>query len=341
MERKQKIKKVIILSIIMVVCGLSCLFFDFVNPWIVQGLFNNFNIISNKDALLVHYVSVGQGDAIAINLPDGKTALIDVGSQSGTSAQANYVKDFVLNSKLNNKIDYLILTHADSDHIGATMKVLQDFDIETIYYPVVQSTSKTYQEMNSYVKENKKYVLMNTTIDLSANGYSFVIYEPIDYSNTNSSCPLIKLEYKNKSFLFTGDITSSVELKYLSKYGDEISCDVLKVSHHGSKTATSELFLDETSPDYAVISSGNRYGHPDDEVINKLNQNEIKTLRTDEQGNIVFVVGNNYDLQYKTGEYHITMLSLDYRYLILVFEICCGIKIILILSKKEKKSSNS
>ena len=114
-------------------------FYSFINPKIINGLANSFNLVTSEKNLLVHFIDVGQADAIAINLPDGKTMLIDDGSKEYNVSYVNYLKENVTSSKTNNKIDYLVLTHADSDHVGGTMKLLKNFKIKTIYMPKIVS----------------------------------------------------------------------------------------------------------------------------------------------------------------------------------------------------------
>ncbi|MBQ8615381.1 MAG: hypothetical protein IJ415_02325, partial [Clostridia bacterium] len=173
--------------------------------------------------------------------------------------------------------------------------------------------------------------------------YRFTFFELLNDTNTNDSSQVVKLEYRNKSFLFTGDISTSVEDNYINTYGEKLDCDVLKVAHHGSSSSTSEEFLNCVSPNYAVISVGenNDYNHPNDAVINLLNYYNVNILRTDEHGDIMFVVGKDYDLKILNNKYYITNLTLDYRIYVLVVDVILfGVAIVVIIKKEKKKSKH-
>lgn len=340
MTIKQKIIKSSVIFSIMLALSAMCLFYDFFNPLIVNGLLNRFDLVSRNENLLVHFIDVGQGDAIAINLPDGKTMLIDNGTKETNVSCVNYIKENVLNSKTNNKIDYLVLTHADSDHIGGTMKILKNFDINIVFMPKIMSNSQTFEEIYSFIDKNCKYITLGEEFELFAKGYRFTFFEILNDGNTNDSSQIIKLEYMNKSFLFTGDISSEIEKAYVLTYGEELNSDVLKISHHGSKTATSAQFLDCVTPKYAVISVGknNDYNHPHQEVLNILNINNVEIKRTDKHGDIMFVVGNDYDLQVLNRDFYITNLSLNYTIYIAVVDAILVVNIVLVFVKKDKKN---
>ena len=130
MKNKQKIKISIVLSVIMLTISLFCVFYAKINSTIENFMFNKFGVISRKGNLLVHFIDVGQGDAIAVNLPNDEVLLIDAGPKNNNVKFTNYVKQNVLNSKTDLVIDYLILTHADADHIGGAMLLLQEFDVK-------------------------------------------------------------------------------------------------------------------------------------------------------------------------------------------------------------------
>lgn len=163
------------------------------------------------------------------------------------------------------------------------------------------------------------------------------VYGPYESSDTNDSCPIIRLEYLETSFLFTGDISTDIEEKLLTNYYENIDCDIIKIAHHGSKYSSSLEFLQAVSPEYAVISCGkNSYGHPTDTVINNIIEVGSSVLRTDLQGNILFSVveQNSYDVL--TGDYIITGLILDYRFFVLIIDIILLVSICVLIFKKEK-----
>ena len=315
-----------------------CIFHSWINPFIINGLEKRFNLVSNQNNLLVHFINVGQADAIAINLPDGKTMLIDNGSKKYNVDYIKYLKENVVHSKHNNKLDYLVLTHADSDHIGGTMKLLKNFEINTIFMPQIVSNSQTFEEIYNYVMKNCNYKTLGGEFEINKNGYKIKFFEQLNSVDTNNSSQVVKLEYKKKSFLFTGDITTDVEDDYILAYSNELNCDVLKVAHHGSKTSTSQMFLNRVTPQYAVLSVGenNDYNHPSDEIVDRLISNNIKILRTDKNGNILFVVGNDYNLLVLDGNYYITGLTLDYSIYILCLDLILFVVAILIVLKGNK-----
>ena len=151
MFTKQKIKKLIIILIFMIIFTLSLVFYDVINSKIINVFANRFNIVSNKDNFLVHFIDVNQADAVAINLPDGKVMLIDNGSKEVNTTYVNYLRENVIHSKRNNYVDYLVLSHSDMDHIGGTMKLLKNFNIGTIYMPKLASNSNGYAEIINYL----------------------------------------------------------------------------------------------------------------------------------------------------------------------------------------------
>lgn len=338
MNKKRKMNKLIFIIVIMSALSLTCVFYNYLNPKIISSLGENFNIISRKNNLLVHFIDVGQGDAIAVNLPDGKVMLIDNGSKDCNVDYVNYIQENVLNSKINNKIDYLILTHADSDHVGGTMKLLKNFKINLVYMPKIKSNSDTFKEINDYVTENCNYQLLGDGFEIKTNKYQIIFFEQQNSSNTNDSSQVVKLTFMNKSFLFAGDISEEVEDDYIKKYQNELDCDVLKVAHHGSKSSTSQQFIDVVTPKFAVLSVGdnNDYNHPNEEIVNRLESNGVKILRTDNQGDIMFVMGSEHDFQVLCGTYFITNLPLDYRIYILILDIILFAAMIVLIIQKEK-----
>ena len=340
MTIKQKIKKLIVWFCIMLVLTSLCLFYSNCNSSIINLLADRFNIVSSKNNLMVHFISVGQGDAIAINLPDGKVLLIDTGLKETNISYTNYLQHNVLNNSVGDKIDYLMLTHGDIDHSGGAMRVLKNFNVDNVYLPKLDSTSNYYKELKNYVTENFLFEFLSDEINISGNNYKIEIFNPIESKNPNDSCPLIKIEYMQQSFLFTGDISDSVERQMINNYGYRLDCDVLKVAHHGSGTSTCQEFLDITTPEYAVISVGNNDdGHPTNAVLNRIEHSNINCLRTDVDGNVLFIVGENYNLKNINGKYWITSSSLDYRNLILVVNALILVNIITIIFKKDGKKN--
>ena len=317
---------------------LSCVFYANINKFFKVFLSENFNIAKYQDNLLVHYISVGQGDATAINFPDGRVMLIDAGPDDSASTLSNYLTNKVFNNKRDNTIDYFILTHSDADHIGGAMRILSDFDIGVVYMPIIESDTNVYKNLVNYINDNNiNNEIISEKLALLG-GVNVEIFKPLDRTSTNNTCPLIKLEFYDTSFLFTGDIDSSAENEFIRLYGDKLDVDILKVAHHGSPYSTSDEFIKVTTPKYSVISVGkNSYGHPSSEVLNRLEANGVENYRTDINGNVLFVVGNDYENIILTGNYTITNLLIDYRIFVLIIDSIIIFEIIIISIKKCKK----
>lgn len=344
MQPKQK-KKLIILLSIMCVLAIISLFSTAINLGMSNLLLNGFKVVSNNNSLLVHFVSVGQGDAIAINLPNGKTMLIDVGPINSNTALTDYLQSNVLHSKRKNNIDYLVITHPDQDHFGGALRVLENFAVGTIYLSKFENTSANgYPELLEFIQNAKiDAKTIENGINLSQNGVEIEFFGPLEqFSSSNESCPVIKLSYLNKSFLFTGDIDETIEKDLISEFGQALNCDVLKVAHHGSKTSSCLEFLQIATPDYAVISCGiNGYGHPTDEAMNNIKTVGANILRTDLQGNVLFAVSNNYNLVNLNDDYKITPLKIEIRYVILFVDAIISVRVVVLMLKKEENTKKS
>ena len=139
MFTKQKIKNLIILGVVILILSITCIFKSFFNPIVINFFVNEFDLVSIDKNILVHFINVGQADAAAINLPDGKVLLIDSGSESNNTDYVNYLKENVLHTKRNSYIDYLVLSHADMDHVGGTLKLLNEFNVGTVFLPKIAS----------------------------------------------------------------------------------------------------------------------------------------------------------------------------------------------------------
>lgn len=254
------------------------------------GLTNfNSNKANNADInkMFVHYIDVGQGDCILVQV-NNKNLLIDSGPKSDRRKLFNYLSGLNLN-----KLDYVIATHPHEDHIGNMDDIIKTYSIGTFYAPKVESTTKSFEDMVDALKDKnlKVHVLKNNSnsIDLGENTKVNVFSPNKDfYDNLNNYSPVIKIQYGNTSFLFTGDAEKEVEKEILNN-NEDISADVLKVGHHGSSTSTSKDFLKKVNPSIAVISVGkdNIYNHPDAITTKLLDESNIKTYRTDKDGTIV------------------------------------------------------
>lgn len=260
--------------------------------------------VSNEynSKLKIHYIDVGQGDSILVQ-KNYSNMLIDTGTNESTGKLISYLKKQNIR-----KIDYLILTHPHEDHIGGADAVIKDFDIGKIYMPRVASSTRTFKDVlramkDKGLKANEPELLEN----LKLGDANFTFYGPInsEKGDLNTYSIILKLTYGNTKFLFTGDAQAQNERAMIANNYD-LSADVLKLGHHGSRTSTSNEFLDKVNPKYAVVScgKGNDYGHPHKETVNKLKSRNIPLYRTDESGTIICTSdGKNINFNCNPGDY--------------------------------------
>ena len=236
--------------------------------------------ITNTNNLKVYYFDVGQADSILI-VNNNSTMLIDAGNNDDGELVVNNIKKLGIS-----KLDYVIGTHPHEDHIGGLDDVIDAFDIGTIYMPKVQTNTKTFEDVLDSVsnkgltitapKIGDKFQVGNANCEVMSTGE--------DSSNLNSTSIVIRMEYNNKSYLFMGDAE-----KINEDSREWPQTDILKVGHHGSSTSSSQNFLDQVKPKIAVIQlgEGNKYGHPHDEVIKRLENIGAIIYRTDLQKDIL------------------------------------------------------
>lgn len=240
--------------------------------------------------LQVHFIDVGQGDSTLI-MCDGHSMLIDTGDDSKGTAIQNYLMKHGVE-----KLDYLVLTHPDSDHIGGAPVIITKLDIDNVFMSNYEKDNNTYMKVIQAL-DNKLLKWSTPMVGSSYNLGSAVITMLAPnkvYDNPNDASIALIVENGNNRFLFTGDAEETAEVDILNN-GLNVSADVYHVEHHGSKTSSSESFLSEISPTYAVIScaEGNSYGHPDAETLNNLRGMEVQVFRTDEQGSIIAISDGN------------------------------------------------
>ena len=209
----------------------------------------------------VYFVNVGQGDSIIIK-NKSYTVMIDTGGNKSFDMAEETLIPF-MNKKKITHLDALILTHDDFDHSGAKDSLIENFKVKNLL---------TEPEQFPYTVGDLTFYNLNT----------------FDFEEENDKSLVLSLEFIHKKFLFTGDASVITEEKILEKY--DVDCDILKVGHHGSNTSTSEKFLKAASPEEAIISCGekNSYGHPHEEIIDRLKKYNIKIRRTDEEGTICY-----------------------------------------------------
>lgn len=237
--------------------------------------------------LQVHFIHVGQGASQLLIGPTGKTMLIDGGNNHMEEEIVAYLRDQGIG-----KVDILIGTHPDADHIGGLDAVVDHFDIGKIYMPRVQSNTKTFESLLLSIQQKGLKVTTakaGLTLDWEQGAEVIMIAPAGEYEDTNEMSAVVHVTFGETSFLFTGDAGTKSEADMIAS-GANLKADVLLVGHHGSATSTGEAFLEKVSPAYAVIQVGkNSYGHPTEAVLNRLSDRGVRIFRTDEQGHIVFV----------------------------------------------------
>lgn len=316
-------KNIILVSILLVVI-VAFLFFAYYKGWLDNffkkekspTLSTAGGYVTTVDTLMdikVNFLDVGQGDSMIIELPDGKNMIIDSGKYSKAK---NAIKDFA-DSKNITTFDYLLLTHADQDHVGNMAWLIDTYNIKYIFRPNNYSshtesaelpsdfnskteggyvvTTETYAKfmVSAYNEQctveivNKDSDFTNTVIFGGAEyKYTFDFLTPVasksdvKYSDPNNYSPIVVLKYRGYSIMFTGDAEEEMLEEYVETYSNTNNIDVLKVGHHGSYNATTQEFVDAIDPEFAVIQCGlyNEYGHPHAQALQILKTHDENIL---------------------------------------------------------------
>jgi competence protein ComEC len=235
--------------------------------------------------LQVLFLDVGQGGSQLLISPSGKTMLIDAGNNDKEEVMLAYLKKYQIE-----KLDLVVGTHPDADHIGGLDKVIDHTSVGRIYMPRVSANTKTFESLLQSIK-NKNLQVQTAKAGLTLEWDEAVKLEMVapvgTYDDPNNMSAVIKVTYGSTTFLLTGDAESQSE-KDMGKSGVDLSATVLGVGHHGSKSSTSAIFLKKVNPKYAIIQSGkdNNYGHPDKTVLSRLKKAGAEVFRNDLQGTI-------------------------------------------------------
>jgi len=238
---------------------------------LVMILCSPFIKFSISDITKVYFLDVGQGDSIYI---ENNTCKLMIDSYQSTES-------FLKNRGVYT-LDYLILTHSDSDHIKEAQDIIDHFLVKNLVLSAYIDDYPTYLTPKSWIKAGDHLTCGNLELNFIS---------PLKrYENRNLNSLVFQILIDRTVFLFTGDIEGEVELDLINHYGFLLKSDVLKVAHHGSSTSTGESFLYHVSPDTAIISAGyeNKFKFPSDSVIQRLQENNIMIYRTDLQGTIIF-----------------------------------------------------
>lgn len=238
--------------------------------------------LEDKDKFKIYFIDVGEADSTLI-FSNGEYALVDAGNNRDGEKLVNYFNSLGITN-----IKYLIATHIHEDHIGGMDNIIRSFNIENYLTTEEENKTRTFTEIGKCLnekgissivpKEGENYPLGDANLE--------VLSISKDEDDLNDTSIVLRLTYKNTSYLFMADASKNIELKLLDK---DIRSDLLKVGHHGSRDSTSAQFLRRVNPEYAVISVGknNDYGHPHSITLNKLERIDTKVYRTDELGTII------------------------------------------------------
>jgi len=278
--RHKKIKKRFIGIITALICIISTWYFG-------EELYPKQEITYvTSGNLEVHYIDVGQGDATLVKC-GGNAMLIDAGGNSKGTAVQKYLMDQGVN-----RLDYVIATHPDEDHIGGLDVILYKFDVNLVMLPDYEKDTKTYREMIQVIKDKRYHSIQPEVGETYSLGNAqFTIIAPNEaYSDANNNSIGIILQNGSNRFYLSGDAEES-SINDILQNSIDIRANVYKVAHHGSAKATTPELLQTISPDYAVLSCGedNSYGHPHQEVLAELAAEGVEVFRTDIQGSIVAV----------------------------------------------------
>lgn len=238
-----------------------------------------------------YFLNVGQGDAMYARVPSGEDILIDGGPDLSVLTELGKVMPYS-----DRTISYVVLTHPHADHLFGLIEVLKRYEVKNIILTDAVSTTQEYQEFLNIIKDKQIHTILakaDDDIDID-NNFKFEIFYPNEtfngreVANLNNTSIVGRLVYDNFSIITTGDAETDLQEKIVKKYSDNLQSDIIKIAHHGSKNGINENFLDYANPEIAVISVGadNKFGHPHANTIKTLNQENIKTFRTDEDGTI-------------------------------------------------------
>jgi len=241
--------------------------------------------------LQVHFLDVGQGDAVFIQTPDGIEILIDGGANSGVLSELSKHMSF-----FDRDIDMIVGTHPDKDHIGGLVDVLERYNVSSVLTTENESDSAAYNAYATAVQAEGAtvtYARRGQVFTLGASTTLEVLFPETDTTDmeSNAASIVLQLRYGETEVLLTGDSPKRIEEYLVLTQGEHLQSDVLKVGHHGSRTSTSEMFLKEVDPQFAVISAekNSRYGHPHVEVTDMLFNQRVKTYSTAQEGTVSFL----------------------------------------------------
>ena len=246
--------------------------------------------------LEIYYIDVGQGDAICITC-NKEAMLIDGGDSSSSSTIYSFLEQHNITD-----LKYIVVSHPHEDHVGGLSGAIQYAECEEILTPTTSYDSGSYSTFLSKAQEKEIEVhVAQSEETYTLADATFTIYLPSNAEDENNYCSIVKLNYGNTSFLFTGDAEMNEEHSLIKAYGSELQSDVIKVNHHGSSDGFDINWYATVQPSHAIIScgKGNLYGHPHQSTLDYLKSNDIDTYRTDLQGTIL-CTSDGTNIQFET-----------------------------------------
>lgn len=299
-------RRFVLFVLILLIAVLGLLFYVRQNNNIVNS--EELSVLSGNNSvnLKITFLDIGQGDASLIDFPNGEQMLVDCSEDARILEALGRVMNFY-----DNEIDYLLITHPDSDHYGGCEEVLNRFKVKNIIYTDYRKTGDNawnsfFEKFSSnsdlnYIKIDHEQTMMiaSSSLHFLYPNHSLELDSKIPNlnkeSNINNTSIVFELTYKNKEVLFTGDMESDLENYLISNYGNILDTDILKVGHHGSSSGSGQDFLNMLTPEYSIISAGknNKFGHPSLRVLKRLERVGTQILRTDLTKDITCFIGES------------------------------------------------
>jgi competence protein ComEC len=251
-----------------------------------------FQNILNNQTTTISFLDVGQGDAIFIEAPNGVQVLVDAGPSVEAVRSLSAVMPF-----WDRTIDLIIPTHADQDHIGGFPEIFKRFTVNAVLDTSNTASTSIYEEYSKLRDDEDVPIRIASfqdtlVLDEPSGVYLRVLYPDQDISALprNESSTILQLVHGNIEVMLTGDAGVMVEDYLVGVYNSFLESEILKAGHHGSKTSTSDLFLEVVNPEYVVVSAGedNRYGHPHQEVVQRIKNSGAMIMETSKEGTIIF-----------------------------------------------------
>lgn len=251
---------------------------------------SNASLIDNQ-TLKVRFLDIGQGDAIYIVTPDGYELLVDGGPSAAVLRMLGKHKSF-----FDRSIDMVLATHYDTDHIGGLVDVFKRYSVDWIVESGATSDTPAASAYALATEIEGAQIIKAQAGQVIKLGEQVTlrVLSPLGETtnwDSNTASAVIQIIYGEIEFMLTGDAPASIEEYLVSQYGTSLESEVLKLGHHGSKTSSSENFIKAVAPKYAVVSAGenNRYGHPHQEVVERVLKNNISLVSTIASGTLTFV----------------------------------------------------